>query len=107
MATCNSNQSQAIQRVIDSMKGKAYILIFDILDQNEDTAFYQVHYNDKTRVAMDFKQWTISKIEYEVVIARASVKEFVETILDQLMQELGEAEVVVRRVNVEEDGSVE
>jgi hypothetical protein len=112
MATCNTKQSEAIQAYLKGIKDKAYIVIFDILDEQESTAFIQVHYNDQTRVAMDFKQWDIREIHasdamVEMDILGVKVREFVHAILDQLIYELGENEVVVRRVMVEEDGSME
>ena len=110
MATCNTKRSEAIQGYLKGIKDKAYIVIFDLLDEHEDTAFYQVHYNDRTRGAMDYKQWTVSKDKNDElfnVSAQELVRSFVHVILDQLMQDLGENEVVVRRVTVEADGSME
>jgi len=113
MATCNIKQSKAIQEYLKGIKNRAYIVTFDLLDKNEDTAFYQVHYNDKSRVAMDFKQWDVTemrrKTNPDIAISMLwnNMKSFVHNMLDQLIEEYGENEVTVRRVMVEEDGSVE
>ena len=61
---------------------------------------------------MDFKQWDVREIHastkaVEMDILGVKVRDFVHATLDQLMQDLGENEVVVRRVMVEADGSIE
>jgi len=113
MATCNTKQSEAIQAYLKGIKDNAYIVVFDLLDKNEDTSFYQVHYNDRTRVAMDFKQWDVNEMrrktnpEIGLNMQKNNVRSFVHATLDQLIYELGENEVTVRRVMVEADGSIE
>jgi hypothetical protein len=62
---------------------------------------------------MDFKQWDVTEMrrktnpEIAISMLRNNVRSFVHATLDQLIYELGENEVTVRRVMVEADGSVE
>lgn len=100
---CNPKQNDAIERLKKKMAGKAYILIVEILNEEEETKAYEVRYNDRSRLALDYKVWQIEKQEDEPEI-RKKVREFVHLMFDQLLDELGENEVVMKRAIILADG---
>jgi len=107
----NPKQNEAIQKCLASKEfhDKAFIILFDLLNDEEETAFYQVRYNDRSRLAMDFKQWevksTLDDLDKKGVYDNA--RGFVQGMLDQLMYNLCENEVIVKHIVVETDGSIE
>lgn len=109
MSTCNQKQNDAISSILKFMKGKAYVIIFELCDEEEQTAFYQVRYNDKSGCALDFKQWTAGREEVpnEQESIYVSVKAFAHNMIDELMGNMCENTVIVRNIMMLADGSID
>lgn len=109
MATCTPKQNDAIRKFLSGMnKNTAYVVIFDLLDANEQTAFFQVRYNDVSRSAIDFKQWSVGLdtfSDHDKVYSE--VQKFVGNIIGQLLFDLHESQVVVKAVVMTIDGSID
>lgn len=110
MATGNAKQDEAIQKCLASkeLSNRAYIILFDLLDEEEQTAYYQVRYNTKNRLALDFKQWTVQEKDMpnDNRAIYNDTSKFVQAILDQLMYDFCEDEVIVKRVTIMSDGTL-
>ena len=103
--TPTQKQFDAIHSIIkNEMKGKAHIIIFDLLNEESITAFYQVRYNDRHSLAIDFKQWTVTEETHDRIYT--DVKAFTHTMHDELMHTLCENEIIVKRMTIEPDGFI-
>lgn len=110
MATCNANQNEAILKCLASKElyDHAYVVLFDLLNEEEQTAFYQVRYNTKNRLALDFKQWAVQEKDMpnDNRAIYDDTSKFVQAMLNQLMYNFCEDEVIVKRVTIMADGTL-
>ena len=56
-------QNEVIQSVLKEMKGKAYVILFELLNEKEFIEYYQVHYSDRKEHALGFVEWNVKDIE--------------------------------------------
>lgn len=101
-----SLQTKAVEEVLRELNKtqKAYVVLLDLLNEQESTVAYEVRYNDRIHMALDYQRWTVNEKNEEDM--RKSAYAFLYAILDQLFHGLCEDEILVRRITIMEDGTI-